>query len=86
MHADDLEDQVGEQGQDEIDHRDDEVRSHEGIGLIRGHIGFEIKLRHADDIEDAGILDVDDPLIPDRGDGVTKRLRKDDGPEGLRAG
>ena len=53
----------------------------EGSPYING--AHEIKLAHADDIEDRGVLDVHDPFVPDRRDRIPNRLRQRDFHQGL---
>ena len=71
--------------------REDEIQDTDNeIGLERLEIlalddtGKVVQLRHADDVQDGGVLDVDDKLVADRRQDVAHDLRNDDLEHGLR--
>ena len=63
---------------DEVDHADDGERFEELVVDARRAVGFIIKLRHTDDVQHGGILDVDDQVVADLRQDDAEGLRQDD--------
>ena len=66
------------EGQDEVQHADNGIDL-EGLQIdALDDACHVVKLRHADDVQDRGVLDVDDKLVADRRQNVLQNLRNDD--------